>query len=102
MAVRDYVKIDDKAAGATRGAFLKSLVIQARAVLEQLERERAIMLHNFDDSDQQNIIWTDLETMYGLAAGKGVTAWTFINGSIGAITGTMQNTDFKTMTEKMG
>jgi hypothetical protein len=102
MAVRDWIKIDDKAAGANEAAELKQLVRDMRSVYERLGRVKAKMDHNFDDSNPANILWGDLETLWGLPAGKGDEVYNFVNGSLGSTQGTFQVADFKNMTDRVG
>jgi hypothetical protein len=55
------------------------------------------MTHNNDGTN-----FTDIETLFGIEAGEGQTVFDLVNGSTGAMVGTFQNTDCKTITEKVG
>jgi len=76
---------------------LKSLAMSAAQVHSLAISLRDKMTHMFEGSD-----FTRLETEFGLPAGQGQPVFDMVNGAIGAMDGTMQNPDFKTLTEKLG
>ncbi len=94
---RDYIKIDTGAAAATQAIVLRSYVQALRTAYEQGTKVRAIMTHNNDGT-----VFTDIETLFGLPAGKGQIVFDLVNGSIGAMEGTFQVDDAKELTERVG
>lgn len=60
-------------------------------------RVLAIMGHNNDGT-----VFTDIDTLFGLPAGKGQTVFNLVNGSIGSMQGNFQVADAKTITEQVG
>ena len=94
---RDFIKIDASMAGATHAGLLRAYVQQLRQAYEQGQRVRAIMNQNHDGT-----VFTDIEALFGLPAGKGQTVFDLVNGSIGSMEGTFQVADAKTLTEKVG
>lgn len=91
---RDFIKIDPTAA---QGNLLKTYVSTLRQAYEIGGRVKAIMTHNNDA-----VVFTDIETLFGLPAGKGQTVFNLVNGSIGSMEGTFQVADAKTITEQVG
>ena len=91
---RDFIKIDPIASQAN---LLKNYVNVLRQAYEIGGRVRAIMTHNNDGT-----VFTDIETLFGLPAGKGQTVFNLVNGSIGSMEGTFQVSDAKTLTEQVG
>lgn len=94
---RDFIKIDASVTTATQAGLLKSYVASLRQAYELGTRVKAIMTHNNDGST-----FTDIETFFGLPAGKGQTVFNLVNGSIGSMEGTFQVADAKTITEQLG
>jgi|SRR5882724_5128069 len=95
---RDFIKIDvSNPSVATQAALLKNYVAVLRQAYETGTRVKAIMTHNNDGT-----VFTDIETYFGLPAGKGQTMFNLVNGSIGSMEGTFQVSDAKTITESVG
>src|SRR5262249_16813997 len=94
---RDFIKIDLRNTAATQANLLFSYVSTLRQAFEIGTRCKAIMDHN-----QDGVTFTDIETIFGLPTGKGQTVYNFVNGSIGAMSGTFQNADAKNLTETVG
>ena len=94
---RDFIKIDTSTTTATQAGLLKSYVAQLRTAYELGTRVKAIMTHSNDGT-----VFTDIETLFGLPAGKGQTVFNLVNGSVGSMEGTFQVSDAKTITEQMG
>lgn len=94
---RDFIKIDTTNTSATQAGLLKNYVQTLRSSYELGTRVLAIMGHNNDGT-----VFTDVETYFGLPAGKGQTVFNLVNGSIGSMNGTFQVADAKTITEQVG
>lgn len=94
---RDFIKIDTTQSAATQSRLLLSYVQTLRSAYEQGTRVKAIMTHSNDGT-----VFTDIETLFGLPAGKGQTVFNFVNGSIGSMEGTFQVADAKNITESLG
>ena len=95
---RDFITVDrsnrDVATHATK------LVAYRDALRDAYEKGKevlGVMNHNNDGAS-----FTDIETLFGLPSGKGQIVYDLINGSIGAMEGTFQNSDSKTLTETLG
>jgi hypothetical protein len=94
---RDFIKIDASVTTATQASLLKSYVNALRQAYELGTRVKAIMTHNNDGTT-----FTDIETYFGLPAGKGQAVFNLVNGSVGSMEGTFQVADAKTITEQLG
>jgi hypothetical protein len=94
---RTFIKIDTAAAGATHAGLLRSFVQQQRAAYELGARIRAIMGNNNDGT-----VWTDIESLFGVPAGKGDDVFDLVNGTVGAMEGTFQNSNGKSLGELIG
>lgn len=94
---RDYIKIDTTQSAATQAQLLKSYIVSLRQTFEIGVRILAIMGHNNDGT-----VFTDIETLFGLPAGKGKPVFDLVNGSIGSMQGTFQVSDAKNITEQVG
>lgn len=94
---KDFIKIDRTIAAATQSGALADYVRAFRNTLEAGARIKAVMEHNSSGSD-----FADVEALYGLAAGKGEAVYNLVAGSVGALNGTAQSADGKTMTEQVG
>jgi len=94
---RSFIKIDTAIAGATHAGLLRSYVQQQRAAYEIGARILAIMGNNNDGT-----VWTDVETLFGIPSGKGQAVFDLVNGSVGAMQGTFQNSIGKTLGESIG
>lgn len=94
---RDFIKIDTTTTTATQAGLLKGYVSALRNAYEIGTRVKAIMTHNNDGT-----VFTDIEALFGLPAGKGQTVFNLVNGSIGSMEGTFQVADAKTITESLG
>lgn len=94
---RDFIKIDTTQSAATQSGLLKNYVTQLRSAYELGKRCIAIMGHSNDGT-----VFTDIETLFGLPAGKGQTVFNLVNGSIGSMEGTFQVSDAKNITEQVG
>lgn len=92
-----FIKIDTTMAGATHAGLLRAFVQQERAAYELGARVRAIM-----GNSNNGVDWTALEGLFGLQAGKGSTVFDLVNGTIGAMEGTFQNNNGKSLGELIG
>lgn len=91
---RDFISINLTSA---QGPLLKQYIGTLRSAFEIGTRVKGIMTHLNDGT-----VFTDIETAFGLPAGKGQTVFDLVNGSTGAMVGTFQNNDAQTITEKVG
>lgn len=96
MAI-DFIKIDTTQSAATQAPLLKNYVNQLRGAYELGKRCIAIMGHNNDGT-----VFTAIETLFGLPAGKGQIVFNLVNGSIGSMEGNFQVADAKNITEQVG
>lgn len=94
---RDFIKVDQTLAAATQARLLLGYVGTLRSAYEMGVKCLAIMGHNNDGT-----VFTDIETIFGLPAGKGQTVFNLINGSVGSMTGAFQVADAKNLTETVG
>lgn len=94
---RDFIKIDVNTAAATQARDLVAFKNQLRAAYEAGKKILAVMGHNNDGTT-----FTDLESLYGLPAGKGQTVFNLVNGAVGSMEGVFQTSDAKNITETIG
>lgn len=94
---RDFIKIDTTNTAAIHALKLKNFVATLRAAQDQGNLVKDIMTHNNDGTT-----FTDIETYFGLPAGKGQTVFDLVNGALGSMTGTFQVADATTITSKVG
>lgn len=94
---RTFIKIDTTIAGATHAGLLRAFVQQQRGAYEVGAKVRAIMSNSNDGA-----IFTDIEALFGLPAGKGQTVYDLVNGTVGAMEGTFQNNNGKSIGEVLG
>jgi len=94
---RSFIKVARGVTTATHAGMLLAYVDQLRTAQDTGRRILGIMNQNNDGS-----VWTDIEALFGLPAGKGQTVYDLMNGSIGAMDGTMQNAQAKNITETLG
>lgn len=94
---RDFIKIDNTTTTATQASKLIAYRNALRDAYQKGKEVLGIMNHNNDGS-----VWTDIESLFGLPAGKGHTVYDLMNGSIGAMEGTFQNSNAKDLTETLG
>lgn len=94
---RDFIKINPNATGASQALKLKNYINNLRAAYSQGAELIGIMGHANDGT-----VFTDIETYFGLDAGKGQTVFDLVNGSWGSMNGTFMVADAKTITEKVG
>ena len=92
---KDAILINTSTTTATQAQNLKRLTQMARDFANLAEDILAMMSHNNDGAD-----WTQLETLYGLSAGNGQITFDMVNGTVGAIDGTMQNSNIRTLAER--
>ena len=97
MAVRDFIKIDRTTSTAVYSADLLATIGAVRSAIQQLDKVKQIMEHNHDGTT-----FTDLEALFGLAAGKGTIVYDYINGTRGALGGTFQNNNAETLIARVG
>lgn len=98
----DFIKLDRTTTTATEVQELLQWIRDLRSVYERAVRIRSKMQHNFNDTDPENIVWTDLETLWGVPTGKGVDVFTYIDGCVLAMTNGQQNEACKVVTERVG
>lgn len=93
MAI-DFIPINLQ---SPQGSLLKQYTQALRQAYELGMRVSGIMNHSNDGTN-----FTNIETTFGVPAGDGRTVFDLVNGSTGAMNGTFQNQDCKTITEKVG
>lgn len=93
MAI-DFIPITLTAAQA---ASLKNYITVLRQAQELGQRVLDSMTHM-----QDGVTFTEIETLFGLPAGKGQTVFNLVNGSIGSMKGTFQVADATTITQQVG
>jgi hypothetical protein len=93
---RDYITLTTTGT-ATQQPLLKSYIFALRQAYNLGVQVAAIMAHNNDGTD-----FSDLEVLFGAETGSGQDLFDLVNGSTGAMNGTFQNFDCKTITEKVG
>ncbi len=94
---RDYIKIDTGNVAATQAIVLRSFVQALRTAYEQGKKVIAVMGHNNDGA-----VFTDIEALFGLPAGKGQIVFDLVNGAVGSMEGTFQVDDAKELSERVG
>lgn len=94
---RDFIKIDRSTVTATHASDLVIFKDTLRDAYQRGKRLLAIMGHNNDGT-----VFTDIEALFGLPAGKGQTVFNLLNGAIGSMEGTFQVSDAKNLTETIG
>jgi len=93
---RDFISITMSTA-ATKAPLLQSYIASLRQAYNLGVQCAAIMTHNTDNTN-----FSDVEVLFGIEAGSGQVIFDLVNGSTGAMVGTFQNSDCKTITEKVG
>jgi hypothetical protein len=94
---RDFIKIALDVTTATHARALKNFVQQFREAYEQGVAVKSILDHNTDGSN-----YADIEALFGVPAGQGQTVYNLVAGAVGAMSGTVQSGDGKTLTERVG
>jgi hypothetical protein len=94
---RDFIKVDTTQTAATQARALLNYINTLTSAIQQGKQILAIMGHNNDGS-----IFTDIEALFGLPAGKGQTVFDLVNGSVGSFAGTFQVADATTITQSVG
>lgn len=94
---RDFIPVDTTTTTATQAQELKAFVAVLRDAYQRGKKIIAVMGHLNDGS-----VFTDIETKFGLPAGKGQTVFNLVNGAVGSMEGTFQVADAKNITETLG
>lgn len=94
---RAFIKIDTTLAGATQAALLRTFVQQQRSAYELGARVRAMMTNMNDGTN-----FSDIETFFGVPASQGQNVFNLVNGTVGAMEGTFQNNNGKSLGELIG
>lgn len=102
MAQRDYIRVARDQSAATKAGMLIEYKDAVARVLMLGPPLLKIMSHNFDDADSKALIWTDMETLFGLPPGAGQAVFDMVNGSQGAVTGQMQNDQCVNLISRVG
>lgn len=76
---------------------LLSLVSQLRNVIDQIDKVKAVMDHSNSGSN-----FASIETLFGLPANQGQTVYDLVNGTRGALGGTMQNSNALALIDRVG
>jgi hypothetical protein len=91
---RDYIKITPT---APQAMLLRNFIAAQRQAYNLGVQVREMMGHNNDGAD-----FSDIETLFGLPAGKGQTVFDLVNGAVGSMVGDFQSDDAKQITEQLG
>lgn len=94
---RDFIKVTRTDPAATQAGLLLQYITALRSAYELGVKTQSVMNHNNDGT-----VWTDIEALFGLPAGKGQTVYNLVNGSVGSMTGVFQVADAKNITETIG
>jgi len=97
MATRDFIKVDRTTTTAVYANDLVAAISAVRTAVQHLDKVKAIMEHNHDGT-----VFTDLEALFGLAAGKGSIVYDYVNGTRGAMAGTFQNNNAELLIARVG
>ena len=97
MATRDFIKIDRTTTTAVYAGDLLVAITSVRSAINQLDKVKQIMEHNHDGT-----VFTDLEALFGLPAGKGTIVYDYVNGTRGALSGTFQNNNAELLIARVG
>lgn len=96
--VLDFIKISNAdLATAPFSNDLINLVRAAQTFSQQLNQVKARMDHLGDGTT-----WTTVETKHGIPSGQGQTVYDRINGTLGALNGTMTNSNFVELINRIG
>lgn len=93
MAI-DFIPINLSAAQAQS---LKGYILTLRQA-QELGQRVLDMMTNMEDGTT----FTQIETQFGVPTGSGQTIFNLVNGSVGVMKGTFQNTDALTITQQVG
>lgn len=96
----DYIKINRTDANATQANLILGAVSQIRSLKNTLDAAIGIGYHNFDAGPPAD--FTNFETLFGVPTGKGQAVFDLLNGTRGALEGTMQNGNAITLMEMVG
>lgn len=94
---RDFIKVNTADAGATASRLLVAYKDALRLAFNLGTQCLGVANHNNDGT-----VWTDMEALFGLPAGKGQTVYDLLNGSIGSMLGQFQTADAHNLTETLG
>ena len=93
----DFITIVVTQNNQAQASQLKGFTMQASQVYATAVQIRNKMTHMYSGTD-----FTRLETEFGLPSNQGQAMFDLMNGIVGVMDGTMQNNNFKTITEKVG
>lgn len=89
-------------AAATQAAGLKAVALAARNLYYELQKQKLLMRSGFDDSDPENIDWTQLETLWGCPVGvSGEVLWALVNGTLILLDSDSGNSDFQKLIRRV-
>jgi hypothetical protein len=106
----DAIKITTNDNNASEAAELMQYIRALRQAYELGIRIRAKMQRHFDDSGGENAIdWSTVQARWGVPSNEddigpeanGAIIFTLVNGSVGAMEGTFQNSQCKEITERV-
>lgn len=106
------LRTDQTAASQSRG--LQAVAEAARNLYYALQKQKLLMRPAFDDTDPQNIIWTQLETLWGCPTERedpedpesplvtnGETLWSLVNGTLILLDSSSGNNDFQKLMRRV-
>lgn len=82
---------------APQAPVLKGAILSLRQAQEQLQRVLDMMT-NMEDGTT----FTLIETQFGVPSGAGQQVFNLVNGTVGVMKGTFQNTDALIITQQVG
>ncbi len=88
----DAIKLDKTQSAAILAQQVLNTVSAARNALSQVQATHDVLQQCFTSGG--SIDWTRLESLCGLTAGDGVNLYTFFDGAVGAAKGTMTNSNW--------
>jgi hypothetical protein len=93
----DFIRVTTTDTNAPFARDLVTLIAQVRTMKDQLEKVKEIMDHNHN-----GILFTGIETLFGLPTGQGQTVYDMVNGTLLAITGNGQNSNALSLIQRVG
>lgn len=93
----DFIKIDRTTVTATHAQLLLQTVSAVRQARTKLEEVQGIGFRNFDGSD-----FTAFAALFGVPGASAQTVFDLINGTIGALNGTLTNANSVELINRVG
>lgn len=94
---RSFIKVDPTQAAATKAQSLLLLVSLSKQFMDQLRYVQNLMTQNED-----NVVFTDIEPLFGVPTGQGQTVFNLVNGMNLAATGGGTNANIANLPSLLG